>query len=505
MHKTYLSFYFCLFFGILFLFSCQRAEKIQTTQLSLSISQPSSEKNSTLELNPNGTINPTGIADINCYALLISGPEDSLRKNTCKMENGATFPVGFYAGGFYAQSGGTDISLEIPSGKDRVIKLVGFRVDTNSLPANYSAKDVCADFKGNSAYEMYMSDPFLIGELGQLEMLPGANKQLEFQSSFVATQKIADCTGPDFSSGSGSGGGSSTNPNAPVKLGIIFQDGVGTATKPLKADSCVGLKIQLQDQYGNRANVSNLTQAVQAKVKVVTATGIVGSFFKPNPIGTTQCMSTASISLSGDFTLSFQNSNVTSNNYFTDYNLFFSPAANSTSRTLIVEDVNAKLAQGAFTFSYSSETAMATQYAFFDFYNNVSSVSAVATQPQYLMRNECRPGAVQLLDQDMVPMKKLAQAGASTVKVYKPMFQDIEFYNTLSECNSATSGITGYIVKPVISGTVIETLPFYYKIISTNITDISFGIYNNTTTNSPYNLINSGDLTPATNVWQIKN
>jgi hypothetical protein len=64
----------------------------------------------------NVALNPSAIADINCYMIAIAGPESDMRRNVCTTTSGQSVYVGRWVG---ALSAGQQLSIEVPSGSQR--------------------------------------------------------------------------------------------------------------------------------------------------------------------------------------------------------------------------------------------------------------------------------------------------------------------------------------------------------------------------------------------------
>lgn len=497
-----------IFISVIFLslFSCQRAEKDQTTKVVLRFSNAlsesandSSSKIDALKLNPNQLINPAGMSDINCYGLLISGPDEALKRNTCKYSVlGTSFPVGFFAGGFFPTGTDKAFTVEIPSGKDRVIRLVGFKADTSGN-VGLTNPLVCTQFRAKTEYETYLSDPFVIAEAGQLELPAGGTKDVSLTAVFSAANKLGDCSGPDFNSNSGV----DTN-GPPAKIAFLFQDGSGITGKPLRNTSCVGVKLQLQDTSGNRANLTS-NPLITAKIKTTLPGSSVGDFFLPNPgntFGGCQSSDLTTVDGSGDITISFHNGS----NAFSDLNLFFRPSSIASHDLSVFETtVPNKLTTPTtnLTFVYDSSAPTATKYGFYDFYNNVSTSSVdTATKMSYVRRNECRPAWLQFMDENSVPMKGYSGSVPRNIVVSDTATAgEVSFYPTSADCTNGVA-VTDQSTIALTSLTYYYSYPVFYKVTSNTLTNFGFTITNSgggtDVISSP-----SGDLTSGSNFWGV--
>lgn len=134
------------------------------------------------EWNP--ALNPASIADVNCYMVLVAGPEADMSRNTCATTTGQNLKVGRWSGGIPS---GTTISVEVPSGSQREITVVGFKASAGA----------CTNFKNSDVSGSSLSEPHILGRIV---------KDLSVGSVAVSipitvngnTLKIDDCAGPDF-------------------------------------------------------------------------------------------------------------------------------------------------------------------------------------------------------------------------------------------------------------------------------------------------------------------
>ncbi|MEK6773980.1 MAG: hypothetical protein AABY64_08565 [Bdellovibrionota bacterium] len=141
----------------------------------------------------NSALDPSALADINCYAVFVGGPEDSMRGNMCKDSITGVEKMRFgahaYAGFFLA---GTEISLEVNSGPDRHIYLVGLK----------SQNGACVSFVSSGPDKANLSYPHIIGEV-TMKLDPGTVTVPITTSLSATTQKFDSC---DFPNGSGPSG-----------------------------------------------------------------------------------------------------------------------------------------------------------------------------------------------------------------------------------------------------------------------------------------------------------
>lgn len=187
----------------MFLISCTRASNSDNAKIQIKLPDLTTSYSGKV-----GTLSePTSLSDLNCYMVFVGGPEQDLRRNTCPTSgNSATgtpsrnINFGPLYGGFAPS---TEISIEVPSGNDRVLHLVGMRV---------SAPEICRDFKafgfpGNNE----SSKPFIIGTADRVLLEPSKTIEIPIKMAFNVADGIEKCTGPDVPQDNG-GGGNSNEP-----------------------------------------------------------------------------------------------------------------------------------------------------------------------------------------------------------------------------------------------------------------------------------------------------
>lgn len=153
--------------------------------------------NNTSELVTNASFSstvPTGLvgtAPLNCFGVMVSGPEDHLAKNRCYKKlttNGAAVAVSFKQGmtkGFVP--GGSSIEIEVPSGPDRVFRIIGL----------HSLKGDCFSFETKDYDLSQFSVPYIIAESAPLTLDSG-ERDLPMEVKFNSDLFFDECEGPDF-------------------------------------------------------------------------------------------------------------------------------------------------------------------------------------------------------------------------------------------------------------------------------------------------------------------
>lgn len=137
------------------------------------------------EWNP--ALNPSSMIQVNCYLIMVSGPESDMQRNVCSTTTGQNLKVGRWAGGIPA---GSILSLEVPAGAKREITVVGFKA-TNGA---------CTNFKTTDVNGMSLSEPHILGKVTK-DLTPGKVEVSVPVPSYTipsTTLKISDCKGPDF-------------------------------------------------------------------------------------------------------------------------------------------------------------------------------------------------------------------------------------------------------------------------------------------------------------------
>lgn len=454
----------------------------------------SSSTSEVAALDLNSSLNPTSMSEVNCYVVLVSAPD--LNKSYCKYKyTSEVFNVGLLKGGFYTDaSTAASVKFEVPSGKDRALRLIGFRVNATSS-AGLTNAGVCSDFVQTSGHDSYVSEPFLVSEVGGLDMPAGGEKVVDMTATFAGTNQIGDCKGPAFPNGNSTSSG-----GPPAKLAITFQDSLGTSTNPFTLDKCLAMKVQVQDASGNRASIPS-GMRIRAAINEKFSAASVGSFYGPSG-ASDNCDPGNFISPVSD-QINIEFFNTVTNMPFTDAYYFFSPSNAQTPTgtldvaTLASSDMTLVSASTPFSFDTSSTTPF--KYGVYDMFSHKSTASSSSGSPILVKANECRPASIQFLDPWSVPAKTMIYSfhapigltsngvGSSTVK----------FYPSSSDCTTGSSEQTSMSFAPTNATTSSHN--FYYKVPTAML--FSFLVYN-IGTGTP--TISSGDLTGANNFWEAR-
>ena len=196
-----------------FVFSCTRSNDSATTNVQITLPVASSSASSTnslqvkksnsifaeiitptpveteldgesyLDIEPSGVT--TGTFPINCYLAAVEGPEATMSHNYCGSKDASlviqpTYKFGTYVG--LRQSGQT-LTLEVPTGKDRIVHLFGFHA---------VSLEECKLLAEDPSKQM-LSHPY---HLGKSEPVNLEGRDIEVVVNLVnpaATNKVDDC------------------------------------------------------------------------------------------------------------------------------------------------------------------------------------------------------------------------------------------------------------------------------------------------------------------------
>ncbi|MBC7467327.1 MAG: hypothetical protein H7256_15160 [Bdellovibrio sp.] len=198
-----------------FSFSCNRAADSTSTKISIQLPGAgtlatakdtvtiTSDTAGGLESSEWSTITPTSVAQFNCFMVMITGPEELLKRNSCgkKIAPGsdAFTPSLFFgpiAGGYYS---GSSLEVEVASGAGRVIMLVGFVSDSAAA---------CQQYDSPSFDKSRLSKPYLIGKSSPTNLSPTVGNDavsVPISMALNSTAWFEECDGPAFNKGSGDG------------------------------------------------------------------------------------------------------------------------------------------------------------------------------------------------------------------------------------------------------------------------------------------------------------
>lgn len=200
--KTYQKLIFLILF--LGLAACSRPEN-KNSKISLVLpSQMALGSKLQTSIQPQRA--PISLAEINCVAVVVSGPETTMSNNSCQYNSGSgTIKFGeFHKTVALGATQSTTLEIEVASGSARVFRLFGFKSNTTACP---QLRD--PDFM------TILSSPYDLGQSVPYE-LTGASVNVALPISFNAAKEIGECQGPlmpvNSGPGNGGGGGGSTVP-----------------------------------------------------------------------------------------------------------------------------------------------------------------------------------------------------------------------------------------------------------------------------------------------------
>jgi len=265
--RIYMKNRILLLISMVSVLGCDRLKVDEQTKIQIQLPQAQNvmmSKNSLTTLAgrpvPSGF---TGATPINCYLIAAGGPEESMQRNTCGRKDSAGSvgaftqrKIGPWVG---AAPAGSAIGIDVPSGKDRVIYVVGFHATSAAA---------CRDFRTNGfPLDSELSDPYLMAEKGALELKPGETKDLPLEVSFKEENRFDGCDGPDFPDhdGNGDGGGSST----PTRL-VVAKEWFPYNT--FATDNCQSFDLIFRDEQGRHSSFSVPTQVTPSVADAGTST-----------------------------------------------------------------------------------------------------------------------------------------------------------------------------------------------------------------------------------------
>lgn len=218
-------------------FSCERSDKPDSSKISLRMPSSDSIQSLVSSQKLQGTA-PNSMAEINCFAVMVTGPEAELHRNVCYQEasplTATRYPVGLYRVGIKP---GEEISIYVPAGLDRVVSLVGFR----ALEGN------CFDWRAaNFNPDINVSPGYVLGTVGALNLEPGGVKEVPMKLSLDSNKWFDRCVGPDFTDDSGATT-PSMSPILSIKKSVWPQQYMVKST----VAPCIEFELSLRDANGD--------------------------------------------------------------------------------------------------------------------------------------------------------------------------------------------------------------------------------------------------------------
>jgi hypothetical protein len=210
-HNT--VFFILLLISVSFLFTaCTREAQKRNSQVTIHFPDSISSSVASVETGnklvsgkPNFDygLTPSDYSQVDCLIVFVGGPEELMRSNSCEKSSDKSqgFKFGVFAGAMGKEQ---TITLEVPSGASRTIRLYGMKKPT--------ATALCPGIVAAGADSLLsgFSAPYFLGESKPTEMLPGTTVSVEIPvvAAIDSSAYFDDCMGPSFGSGTGPGGGS---------------------------------------------------------------------------------------------------------------------------------------------------------------------------------------------------------------------------------------------------------------------------------------------------------
>ncbi|MCB0368070.1 MAG: hypothetical protein KDD45_01195 [Bdellovibrionales bacterium] len=241
---------------------------------------------------------PTDYSSIDCFAVFIGGPEDTLHNKSCYNSTKThLFQFGLVAG---SAAKGDSITLEVPSGNDRYIRIYGMKKPSTNPSA--ACPSITNDSTSDAGFTGF-SYPYFLGEVGRIQMSAGATVNVDVPVSNVidSTQYIEDCEGM---------GGSSPGNNSGPYLRFEFSNATyiqGTDKYQMTKGLCYPVTPTIFENGGKWLNPSlnpvllnNLDQITMgtfysagtcspgteiSNLSIPSGTSSASAFFKPTVIG----------------------------------------------------------------------------------------------------------------------------------------------------------------------------------------------------------------------------
>lgn len=170
---------------------------------------------------------PTGLAEINCVAVVVSGPEEAMSNNTCGYQaSNEVIKFGeFHKNVALNPTVATEVTIEVASGSARVFRLIGFKSDSGACP---QISDPTITSVLSSPYDLGHSAPY---------DLNGNEVKVSIPMSFSASKELIGCEGPLMPENSG-GGDTPGVPYLRVTGLEAYESGVATTPRALTRGMC---------------------------------------------------------------------------------------------------------------------------------------------------------------------------------------------------------------------------------------------------------------------------
>lgn len=245
-------------------FSCQKKETGEITTVTFTM--PDLSGYGTQNIYQRTASAPATIDEVNCFAVMVSGPEPYMSRTSCPVVDStsanisAQKRIGLIRG--LVPSGGT-ISFPVPAGPQRQFTLLGVKA---------SPLTACLDFVNPNLSQDYTSQLFVIGESSSVDLQPGATVNVPIKLPTAGTvfsnasPRIGECSGPDSPSNRGR--------IVPTKTQVskdFFPYNI------LKYSSCNAVNVNFIDDFGRNGPTVAGQNIILERAEVSTG-GVVGPY-----------------------------------------------------------------------------------------------------------------------------------------------------------------------------------------------------------------------------------
>ena len=134
--------------------------------------------------------NPTNLNSFNCYMVTVGAPE--INRNTCVQKAASSVTKISFGPSAGPMLAGSLLNLEVASGSNRVVTLIGFQAFSEAA---------CQDYRTAGFDQSGLSKPYIIGQSAPTTLrptLPGDFIPVEIVMGFDPQNWFDDCTGADL-------------------------------------------------------------------------------------------------------------------------------------------------------------------------------------------------------------------------------------------------------------------------------------------------------------------
>lgn len=245
-------------------FGCQKKETGEITTVTFTM--PDLSGHGTQNFYQRAASAPATIDEVNCFAVMVSGPEPFMSRTSCPVVDSSSANIsaqkriGLVRG--LVPSGGT-VSFPVPAGPQRQFTLLGVKADPLSA---------CLDFMNPNISQDYTSQLFIVGESSFIDLPPGATVSVPIKLPASGTAfstgspRIGECSGPDSPSNLGR--------ILPTKTQVVKDQ---FPYSILKSSSCNAVTLNFVDDFGRNGPTITSQNVILERAEVSTA-GVVSPF-----------------------------------------------------------------------------------------------------------------------------------------------------------------------------------------------------------------------------------